>query len=298
MLKAFHEDYQKRSSGGWIKGGSHDSVLSTEDFADTYIGRRATEFIETIPDDFPWHMFVSFVGPHDPFDPPTEYADKYRNAEMPPAIVDGMEGKPGWVKRHLVDISPEEVTLTRQQYCAATELIDAQIGEMLRALEQRGMLDNTYIIYSSDHGEMLGDHGLYTKSVAYEASLRVPLLVAGPDIPKNQISDSLVELIDLIPTICELAGVPVLPRIDAKSIAPVLHGETETHHTETVSALRNFRCIRTATHKLIENYNDVTELYDLENDPSELHNIAESEREITRTLSGRLGRRFQSELVF
>ena len=88
----------------------------------------------------------------------------------------------------------------------------------------------------------------------------------------------------------------MLPRIDARSIAPVLRGETETHRTETVSALRNFRCIRTATHKLIENYNDVTELYDLENDTSELHNIAASEREIVRTLSGRLGRRFQSEL--
>ena len=85
---------------------------------------------------------------------------------------------------------------------------------------------------------------------------------------------------------------------DAKSIAPVLHGETETHHTETVSALRNFRCIRTATHKLIENYNDVTELYDLENDPSELHNIAESEREIARTLSGRLASRSGRNLFF
>ena len=296
VLKAFHEDYRKRSSGGWIKNGSHDSVLSTEDFADTYIGRRATEFIETIPDDFPWHMFVSFVGPHDPFDPPTEYGDKYRNAEMPPAIVDDMDGKPEWVKQRVVSISPEEITVTRQQYCAATELIDDQIGEMIRALEQRGMLDNTYIIYSSDHGEMLGDHGLYTKSVAIEASLRVPLIVTGPGIPRNQISDGLVELIDLNPTICDFAGVPVLPRIDAKSIAPVLRGETETHRTETVSALRNFRCIRTATHKLIENYNDVTELYDLENDPDELHNIAQSERQIASTLRGRLGRRFRSEL--
>ena len=93
-------------------------------------------------------------------------------------------------------------------------------------------------------------------------------------------------------------GVPVLPRIDAKSIAPTLRGEAETHRTETVSALRNFRCIRTATHKLIENYNDVTELYDLENDPTELHNIAQSERKIAGTLKGRLGRRFRSELVF
>ena len=296
QLKAFHEDYRKRSAKGWVKEASHDSVLSTEDFADTYIGRRATEFIENIPDDFPWHLFVSFVGPHDPFDPPTEYGDQYRNAKMPPAIVDAMDGKPEWVKRRVVDISPEEIRLTRQQYCAATTLIDTQIGAMVHALAQRGMLENTYIIYTSDHGEMLGDHGLYTKSVAYEASLRVPLIIAGPGIAGNQISESLVELIDMNPTICDLVGVPVLPNIDAKSIGPVLRGETGTHRTETVSALRNFRCVRTATHKLIENYSDVTELYDLENDPSELHNIAPSEREIARTLSGRLASRFRSEI--
>ncbi len=296
LLRAFHEDYRKRSSSGWIKNASHDSVLSTEDFADVYIGRRATEFIELIPYDFPWHLFVSFVGPHDPFDPPTEYGDKYRDAETPAIIADNMDRKPDWVKRRVIDISPEEMAITRRQYCAAIELIDNQIGEILHALEKRGMLDNTYIIYSSDHGEMLGDHGLYTKSVAYEASLRVPLIAAGPDIEGNRISGSLVELIDLNPTICELVGVPVLPSIDAKSIVPVLHGKTETHRTEAVSALRNFRCIRTTTHKLIENYNDVTELYDLENDPSELHNIATSEQEIVRVLSGRLGRRFRSEL--
>ena len=296
MLKAFHEDYRKRSRGGWIKNGSYDSVLSTEDFADTYIGKRATEFIETIPDDFPWHLFVSFVGPHDPFDPPTEYGDKYRNAEMPPAIVDNMDGKPEWVKRRTVDISPEEITVTRQQYCAATELIDDQIGKMLDALERRGMLNNTYIIYSSDHGEMLGDHGLYTKSVAYEASLRVPLIIAGPGIMRPRISDALIELIDLNPTICKLAGVPALPNIDARSFAPVLWRGIAKHRTETVSALRNFRCIRTETHKLIENYNDITELYDLENDPAELYNIAEAEPEIVRTLKGRLGRRFRVAL--
>ena len=77
---------------------------------------------------------------------------------------------------------------------------------MLHALEKRGMLENTYIIYSSDHGEMLGDHGLYTKSTAYEASLRVPLIVAGPGIEGNRVSDELVELIDVNPTICDLVG--------------------------------------------------------------------------------------------
>lgn len=298
LLEKFHQDYRNRSSsGGWIKNGSYDSVLPTEDFEDSYIGRRATEFIETVPDDFPWHMFVSFVGPHDPFDPPTEYGDKYRQAEMSPPIEDNMEGKPDWVQKRVVNITPEEVKVTRQQYCAATELIDDQIGNMLNALEERDMLENTYIIYSSDHGEMLGDHGLYTKSLAYEASLRVPLIVAGPGIEPNCTSDTLVELIDLNPTICEMAGVPVLENIDGKSITPILHGETETHRSETVSRLISFSCIRTHTHKLIENRDGFIELYNLEDDPEELSNIAESNKDLVQELRTTMESRFGPRLV-
>ena len=89
----------------------------------TSAGARRNLFRQ-IPADFPWHLFVSFVGPHDPFDPPTEYADKYRNSEMPPHIADDMHGKPEWVKQRVVNLTPEEIAVTRRQYCAATELID------------------------------------------------------------------------------------------------------------------------------------------------------------------------------
>ena len=298
LLEKFHQDYRnRRASGGWIKNGSYDSVLPTEDFEDSYIGRRSTEFIENIPDDFPWHLFVSFVGPHDPFDPPTEYGDKYRQADMPTPITDNMEGKPEWVKKRTVNISPEEIKVTRQQYCAATELIDDQIGNMLGALEERGMLENTYIIYSSDHGEMLGDHGLYTKSLAYEASLRVPLIVAGPGIEGNRVSYELVELIDINPTICDLVGVPILENIDGQSIGPVVRGETETHRSETVSRLGSFTCIRTHSHKLIESSNGFVELYNLDEDPDELHNIAESEKELVEELRALMNSRYGSSLV-
>lgn len=298
LLEKFHQDYRNRSSsGGWIKNGSYDSVLPTEDFEDSYIGRRATEFIETIPEDFPWHMFVSFVGPHDPFDPPTEYGDKYRQVEMPPPIEDNMDGKPEWVKKRVVNITPEEVKVTRQQYCAATELIDDQIGNMLHALEERDMLQNTYIIYSSDHGEMLGDHGLYTKSLAYEASLRVPLIIAGPGIEPNRTSDTLVELIDLNPSICNMAGVPVLANIDGKSITPVLHGESDTHRNETVSKLINFSSIRTRTHKLIESRDGFIELYNLEDDPEELNNIAGSNKDLVQELRTLMESRYDPKIV-
>jgi len=292
LLQKFYEDYRDRAARGWIKDAAHDSALPADAFEDAYVGRRAAAWIEWVPDDFPWHFFVSFVGPHDPFDPPTEYGDRYRDADVPEAIQDSTEGKPDWVRKRVIPLTPEEVAVTRRQYCGSTELIDDQVGLILAALERRGMLDNTYVVFSSDHGEMLGDHGLYTKSVAYEASLRVPLLVAGPGIEGGRVADTSVELIDLNPTLCELAGLPLQERIDARSLVPVLRGQTSAHRTEAISSLRHFRCVRTPTHKLIENYGGGAELYDLERDPEERHNIAAEQPERVGELTRRMRQRF------
>ncbi|MHB0935930.1 MAG: sulfatase family protein [Armatimonadota bacterium] len=289
LLQRFYEDYQARAAKGWIKDASHDSVLPAEEFADAYIGRRAAEWTERVPDDFPWHLFVSFAGPHDPFDPPTVYADRYRHAAVPPAIQDDLSGKP---QRHQYDMTPEEVAVTRRQYSASCALIDDEIGRILKAVEARGMLGDTVVVFSSDHGEMLGDHGFYTKSKPYEASLRLPLIAVGPGIRKGVVSDALVELIDLNPTLCDFAGLPPQPDIDARSLAPLLRGETDAHRPDCAAALRTFRCLRTDRYKLVRNINDVTELYDLTEDPNELHNIANEHPELVRDLDKRLCARF------
>ncbi len=292
LLQQFHEDYKKRAARGWNVGASWDSVLPTEHFEDSYIGRRAADWIRTVPDDFPWCYFVSFVGPHDPFDPPTEYADMYRDAEVPPPIIEPGDGKPAWVRRRMKDATPEQVAVTRRQYCGAIRLIDDRVGLMLDALEERGMLENTIVLFSSDHGEMLGDHGLYTKSVAYEASVRVPLIVAGPGVEGGRVSDGLVELIDVNPTICELAGLPPQENVDARSVAPLLRGETDEHREDAVSAITNFRAIRTRRYKLIDNYNAPDELYDLQEDPDELRNVAADRPKVVSELRRRLHARF------
>jgi len=296
LLQAFHEDYQKRGREGWVES-CWDSVLPTDAFEDAYIGRRSTEWIDQIPDDYPWHMFVSFVGPHDPFDPPAEYGQKYRDAAMPPAIVDDLQGKPAWVASRSRGLSPEQVAITRRQYCAAIELIDDQVGSLIAALERRGWLDNTYVFYTSDHGEMLGDHGLYTKSLPYEGSLRVPLIAAGPGIEPRPTSQALVELIDLNPTVCELAGLDRQPGIDGQSLGPVLRGEAKVHRSETVSGLRGFRCVRTAEHKLIESSTQGRELYDLVADPDELVNVADQHPQWGDDLARRLRQRFSWDPV-
>jgi arylsulfatase len=279
-----HNDYRERSSKGWIAGASKDSALSTDDFADTYIGRRAAEWIESIPNDFPWHLFVSFVGPHDPYDPPTEYANRYRNADMPVPLQDEMENKPEWVRKKRVVISDEEVAHTRRQYCAAIELIDDQIGMIMESLKQRGMSENTIIIFTSDHGDMLGDHGLYQKSVAYEPAIHIPLIVSGPGIRKGQ-SDALIELIDINPTLCELVGLPEYPRMDARSFAKILTGNADSHRDHVVSRLSQFKCIRTDLYKLIRSISGTDELYDLTTDPNELNNVANLYPEIVNSLS-------------
>ncbi len=292
LFKRFRADYAARRARGWIEGASHDSILPEDAFEDAYIGRRAVEWMDTVPDDYPWHLFVSFVGPHDPFDPPREYADRYRCAAISPAIRGNEEGKPAWVNARRRDLSEDEVAVTRRQYCAAIELIDDQVGRIIEAVERRDMAEDTIVVFASDHGEMLGDHGLYTKSVPYEAALRVPLIAAGPGIAGGRTSDALVELIDVNPTLCGLAGLPAQEGLDASDFSAVLTGDRSTHREEAASALREFRLVRTADHKLVMHHTGETELYDLKNDPEELENVAADRPDAVNALRRRLQRRF------
>ena len=291
LLGKFHQDYRRRQAGGWNIGVCEDSVLPAEAFEDAWIGQRAAEWLEGVPGEFPWHYFVSFVGPHDPFDPPTDHAEHFRQAEMPPAIGAAGEDKPRWVRRRSREHDPAAVAVSRRQYCAAIEVIDEAVGKMLDALERRGQLGNTFVLFTSDHGEMLGDHGLYAKSVMYEPALNVPLLAAGPGIEGARTSEAVVELIDLNPTVCELAGLPPQENIDARSLTPVLRGDAGEHRSEAVSQLTSCRCIRTDRHKLIVSFNDTPELYDLAADPAEQHNLADEQPDLAGELRGRLHRR-------
>lgn len=224
---------------------------------------------------------MSFVGPHDPFDPPTEWADRFRNVELPGAIPAGAAGKPGTVAASPWRMSEAQIAAARRQYTAAVGLIDAQVGEILAAVEERGFGASTIVVITSDHGEMLGDHGLFQKSVPYESAMRVPLVVAGPGVAPG-VSDALIELADLGPTLVGLAGLPPQPGLDARSFAPLLAGhEPRVHRAVAVCRERHYVAIRSATHKYIHNTgthplsqaDDPDELYDLVADPAEQRNL-------------------------
>ncbi|MCK9862151.1 sulfatase-like hydrolase/transferase [Paenibacillus sp. ATY16] len=297
LLQSFYEDYRNRDKKQSYENWYRDSALPTEAFEDCYIGRRAAEWIETVPDDYPWFSFVSFVGPHAPFDPPTQYADRYRFEPMPPAAFDSAveSSKPEWIRRRQEkNITEEQITASRRQYCAAVEVIDDQIGLILDALKKRGMEDNTYIIFTSDHGEMLGDHRLYNKNLPYEPSIHIPLLAAGPGIQGGRVSDALIELIDLNPTVSDLAGLSTPKGLDAISFSGLLKGETNEHRSFIMSTGKQFQCLRDKQFKLIQHVNGLIELFDLENDPQEFCNVASVHHERTAKMVAQLKLRLQA----
>ncbi|HUV08711.1 MAG TPA: sulfatase-like hydrolase/transferase [Spirochaetia bacterium] len=283
-LDRFVEDYRYRADKAPVWYAS-ESVLDFPDYHDSYIGDRACDFLTRVSADFPWHYFVSFVGPHDPWDAPESALLPYRETRFPEAVLDTMESKPGWVrarqKKQSGGSDDGKVREVRRQYSGMVSLIDYWIGQMLDILERRGLLDNTVVIITSDHGEMLGDHGLYLKNVMYEAALRVPLMVWDPrQAPSGKKNRALVELVDLFPTILDFASVGYdSSRIDGKSLLPLLREGEGEHRKVQYCELSNTRMVFDGRYKYIENKNDRDELYDLEHDPFELVNTIEENEE-------------------
>ncbi len=254
----------------------------------------------------PWLFSVNIFDPHFTCDPPDEYLAPYleRLDEIPlPNYQPGeLDNKPVWqAKRHRpspekkgkailggYDTSdlgdPHEHRMLRAGYWAMCDWIDLQVGRMLAALEATGQRERTLVIFTSDHGEMLGDHGLYIKGpFLYDAAIRVPLIVSMPGvIPGGTRRETLVELSDLAPTLLDAAGIPVPGAMQTQSLWPVLTGETESHREDVYCEYANsnpdggrifLSMLRTATHKLIVAHGGHGgELYDLLDDPNETHN--------------------------
>ena len=266
----------------------------------TWCADKAIDFIKNQADhDQPWLFSVNIFDPHHPFDAPAKYLERYldRLDEIPlPNYTPGeLADKPPWQQRDhegayhgngfaYDDLSDRDHRYVTASYWAMCDLIDVQVGRMLRALEQSGQLENTMVIYMSDHGEMLGDHGIYLKGpFFYDCAIRVPLIIQGPSV-LAQSSDSLVELLDLAQTILDAAGVDAHPGMQGRSLSPLLKGETTEHKPNVFCEYFDAMCwddiaggrtsmVRTRKHKLaLAHGTGKGELYDLEKDPTETVN--------------------------
>ncbi len=238
----------------------------------------------------PWCLFVGWTHPHDPYVAHERQLARYAPGSVrPPASAgDDLRDKPNIYRRlreqlwgHL---SPEELGETIRHYRAMITLLDDQLGRLLEALERTGQAEDTLVVYTSDHGDYAGAHGLFAKGVpAFDEAYRVPFLVrwpAGIGRPGREV-DAFASLLDVGPTFLEAAGAPPLRAVHGRSLLPWLCGEAprdwpEAFHGEFLGH-ENFytqRLVRTRRHKYVWNAFDYDELYDLEADPQEMVNRA------------------------
>ena len=259
--------------------------------SDVFIGQSAVTWIENHRGNKPIFLEVGFAGPHEPWDPLPRHLAMYDDKAMPPCVArEGeLDEKPPQHLAHLelhattshesqIDLrgrTPEEIAQMKRHYFANITTVDEHVGRVMDALEKRGWLENCLLIFCSDHGELLGDHGLAYKWLMYDPIVHVPLMIRHPgsvDHPGE--TRDLVSLMDLGPTILEAAGMAAPTYLEGRSLMPYLRGEDVTGR-EYVFCEDNYQIMmRSRTHKLVYYIGqEAGELYDLQRDPGELWNL-------------------------
>ena len=257
--------------------------LPLDAYVDAWHGAQAVSWIERYDRPEPFFLFVGFPGPHDPWDAPAEAVRRYRGVDisMPTSTrrptTEGT-GRYGALLNSFLWVSDSE-TMTddairgmRRAYAADVSVIDDALRRMVEALERRGLLESTWIVYTSDHGEMAGNHGLMSKCVLYEPAVRVPLIVRPPGGCAPRVVDSLVEHVDVPATLRQIAGAPVLAGSEGRSLLAHIEGTTPPPaRTRTVSENWGFAAFETERYKLVVDEDALApcQLFDLVEDPAE-----------------------------
>lgn len=255
-----------------------------------FLARKAIERIEELEKaGQPWHMRLDYLEPHPPYYVCEEFAKLYNPDDLEPwgSFCDEFENKPYIQKQNLLTWGIENFTwqdwaASLSRYLGLVSQMDDAIGMVIDYLEKKGILDDTIVIYSSDHGDMVGGHRMMDKHyVMYDDILRVPLVVRYPKLAKPGRCDALVyNNLDLPLALLELLGLPAPDVYDGESLLPLLSGKMPQNWRESVMCTYNGqqfglytqRCLRTKRYKYVWNTTDIDELYDLEKDPHELCN--------------------------
>ncbi len=286
----------------WVSAPLVESGMENTHHHSHWCADRTIDFIkERERDRRPWLFSVNFYDPHHPMDPPEEYLQRYIDMldeiPLPEYGETELQDKPLFQHdpiecQYKFDLmSDTEHRLVKAAYWAMIDQIDAEVGRILSVLEETGQKNDTLMIFTSDHGEILGDHRIYLKGpYFYEPAVRVPLIFSMPGIVKTGLrSDALVELMDIAETILDACGVPIHPGMQGQSLWPILTGQKPPNfHKENVyceyynsltchenpkayaTMLRDRRCKIVRVHGLGD---DQGELYDLEHDPGEFRNL-------------------------
>ncbi len=270
--------------GRYVHYGQAEKVGRDEDIVST-----AVEIIRARSADAgPWCQFVGNNGPHDSYHVPKRFLDMYpiEGIELPRNFEDAMGDKPGFYRRTrdiFGRLSPEEHRQAIRHYLALCTYEDWLFGQVLDALAESGQMANTVVMYLSDHGDYMGEHGLWTKGVpCFRGAYNVPALIHWPAGIANpgRTVDAMVSLADFAPTLLELAGVDVERPFTGQSLTPFLRDETPLGWRDAIFFQTNGnelygiqRAVQTDRWKFVYNGFDYDELYDLHADPGEVNNL-------------------------
>jgi len=322
---AAHEWAQKHC---WYSPLGYGTNPAAPEHCGTYLlGETMVDYLESVRNtDQPFFAWLSFPDPHTPYQAPEPYASMINPADVPLPPKDSLENKPERQRvAHLMDAmdtaDDELIRRVRAMHYGMIKFIDDTLGKILATVDQLGLTDNTVVIFTSDHGDSMGAHGLIQKHNAfYDSFNRIPFIVRMPDYSGPRRTDNMVELVDIMPTLLELAGIPRPYGLQGRSLAPFLQGDPSYTPREFViiesgeqgepmkesditvrpehpfderyfvwcayreAWLGRGKSIRTHDWKLNVYTNGDGELYDLQRDPDELHNLFhESEYESIRT---------------
>lgn len=290
--------------------------LPEEYHPDIFVGNKVLDWLdrEDIPE--PFYLHIGWLSPHDLYDPPRRFIDMYDDASIPMPVVSEEEtrGIPqelfaqtrrdetreGVTRLKASHATPERIRRMRKHYYASITMIDEKLGQILDKLRSKGLWDNTIIIYTSDHGDHLFDHGLYYKGELYDTIVHMPLIIHSPEAlrPGRRVGD-LVSHLDVAQYIMERAGVE-REDLDGTSLGPVIergesHGHRYVFAEEGASGLRPepglLAMIRSQTHKLVYFVgNRSGQLFDLISDPKETINLwgKEEHRQVQGELTSEL----------
>ncbi len=262
------------------------SPLPLDDYIDAWHGDLAVRWIEAYDGDEPFFAFVGFPGPHDPWDAPQEAIERYLDVDVPmprstrrPSL-DGMDNYAKLLRAflHLADsdtMTDDAIVGMRRAYCANVSVIDDAVGRIVAALDARGQLANTWLVYTSDHGEMAGDHGLMSKCVLYEPSVRVPLIIRPPGGCAARVVDDLIEHVDVPTTVRAMTGAPDVPASEGRSLLGYVSGDDPPARAVAVSENWGFAAFETDRYRLVVDEDAIApcRLFDLRDDPAEDHDL-------------------------
>jgi choline-sulfatase len=253
---------------------------------DSYIGRTAETWLRDYDQAAPFYLQVQFTGPHDPFDAPQKYRDLYDASSLDPGQTERHASPLPSIgaRRRRSQAVAHATTYQRQRwrvnYYGNITLLDDLVGDLLNVLAATGRLENTWVVFASDHGEMLGDHGLSSKAVFYREAMHVPCIVRPPVVDQTDSgrrSDALTDHTDLTATLIDIADAEPLDSIGRSLKRHVLSSSEPVGKTGVVSELFGETTIVTSASKLTVRAedNEPVLLYDLESDPEELENVVE-----------------------